>query len=223
MLSAQSHWKRFHVVFFAVAGFLATAGAPLRSLEIPLKRGTNQATRVGFVDMDKIFREYPETQKARADYYKALEKRRSELASREKELASLDGPGPVGGTSTPPAVSTGLFSLPLELTPPAASTGTAAVAPPAPPDPEEREAERRQKREEIAAARASAARELKELEEKKSVQILGALYKTLVQLAQEKGVDLVVDKSAILYGQSAIDLTEPLARRLRGLPDDGKP
>jgi len=33
----------------------------------------------------------------------------------------------------------------------------------------------------------------------------------------------VVDKSAILYGQNAIDLTEPLARRLRGLPDDGKP
>ncbi|HMU96068.1 MAG TPA: OmpH family outer membrane protein [Elusimicrobiota bacterium] len=214
MSPAHSQWNRTFVAALAVAGCTVAAGSSLGALEIPLKRGANQATRVGFVDMDKIFREYPETQKARAEYYKALEKRRSELAAREKELAALDGPAP------PPVISTGLFALPPDLMSPTASTGPAAI--PA-PDPEEREAVRREKQAEIAEARAAAARELKELEEKKSVQILGSLYKTLVQLAQEKGVDLVVDKSAILYGQNAIDLTEPLARRLRGLPDDGKP
>ncbi|HNG45563.1 MAG TPA: OmpH family outer membrane protein [Elusimicrobiota bacterium] len=220
MSPAHSQWNRTFVAALAVAGCAVAAGSSLGALEIPLKRGANQATRVGFVDMDKIFREYPETQKARAEYYKALEKRRSELAAREKELAALDGPAPASAPATPPVISTGLFALPPDLMSPTASTGPAAI--PA-PDPEEREAVRREKQAEIAEARAAAARELKELEEKKSVQILGSLYKTLVQLAQEKGVDLVVDKSAILYGQNAIDLTEPLARRLRGLPDDGKP
>lgn len=100
--------------------------------------------------------------------------------------------------------------MPPEL---AVSTPVAEV------DPAEREAERQRKKEEITAARRTAAQELRALEEKKSLQILGTLYKTLTQLAQERGVDVVVDKSFVLFGQEAVDLTEPLARRLRGLPD----
>ena len=41
----------------------------------------------------------------------------------------------------------------------------------------------------------------------------------LVQLAEENNISLVVDKSSILYGQAAIDLTAKLRRRVRGLPD----
>lgn len=163
---------------------------------------------MGFVDMEKIFREYPDTQKARAEYYKVLERRRGELAALEQELTRLEAPSEAPAAS--PAPSTGLFSLPPEL---AVSTPVAEV------DPAEREAERQRKKEEITAARRTAAQELRALEEKKSLQILGTLYKTLTQLAQERGVDVVVDKSFVLFGQEAVDLTEPLARRLRGLPD----
>ncbi len=223
----------------ALLGALAVAACfavSARSLEIPLKRGSREGTRVGFVDMEKIFREYPETQKARADYFKELERRRADLADKEREVTRLEGEADAWEeTISPPAVSTGLFTLPPVL----ASSATAA-APPLSPAPgaelalssstvpgggqslARREAEIKKRREELDAARQSAAKMLKDLEDKRSLQILGSLYKALVQVAEEKGVEMVVDKTAILYGQNAVDLTEALSRRVRGLPDWGK-
>jgi Skp family chaperone for outer membrane proteins len=45
------------------------------------------------------------------------------------------------------------------------------------------------------------------------------LHKALVDVATERGVAVVVDKSSILYGENAVDLTEALHRKVRGLPD----
>ena len=46
--------------------------------------------------------------------------------------------------------------------------------------------------------------------------ILGKIYQALRDLAQEEQVTLVVDKASILYGDSAIDLTEKLQNKVRG-------
>ena len=71
----------------------------------------------------------------------------------------------------------------------------------------------------LALAKAEAAKKLAEFEKKRAAQIFGKLYTALMQLADERGVDIVLDKSALLYGQGALDLTDDLSRRVRGLPD----
>ena len=195
------------------------------ALEIPLKKGSGEATRVGFVDMERIFREYPETQKARAEYFQEVERQRAALAERERQLASLTdqmaalqsavaqppAAEAVSSTGAAPSLSTGAAPTP------AISTATAAAV-------EEglakRSSELEKRKAELTLARQTSAQALRDLEARRSKQILGSLYKALTQLADEKGVGLVVDKSAILYGQEAVDLTEALSRRVRGLPEE---
>lgn len=185
--------------------------APLTAVDIPLQKGGDKGTRVGFVDMDKIFREYPDTLKARGEYYKELERRKQAVAEKERQLALLDAPlevAPAPAVSTAPAVPVSEVA-----------GGTTPVATVVPVDTVARDAEKEKLKTELAAARQEAIRSLKEFEEKRSLQILGTLYKALAQLAEERGVDVVVDKTSLLYGQPAVDLTDALSRRVRGLPE----
>jgi Skp family chaperone for outer membrane proteins len=228
--------------------------------------------------MDRIYREYPETKKAREDYRKEVLRHKGELSDRERALDDLKGEidviksrmagvavateesilpsaGVSSGTSVAPLLgnsetepslgSTSSGGESSEQSPtstePALSTGT-NVPPgtnvPKTPDmfalpkgaldkditPEElakREALLLKRQAELEEAKASSTQALKKLESDMSKKILGRLYKALVDLAQEKGIRLVVDKSAILYGQDTIDLTEDLHRRVRGLPAEG--
>jgi Skp family chaperone for outer membrane proteins len=64
-----------------------------------------------------------------------------------------------------------------------------------------------------------AAAALRDFESKQSARILGQLHKALVELATERGIAVVVDKASILHGENAVDLTEALHRKVRGLPE----
>jgi Skp family chaperone for outer membrane proteins len=257
------------------AALLWGAAGRAAALEIPLTRGADSGrggTSVGYVDMDSVFQEYPETLKAKNEYYEELGRRREFLKTKEEELGDLkeqlavlraalkDLAGPAGGPvppvdgATPPgaaddfaaAVESGAGATtapapsldgspvpPIEPSPP---TGEGAPVPPgedaafgtdASPVPLgaadasllQREQLLAVKEAELERARADAARELKTLEERRTLQIMGKLYHALVQIAEERGISLVVDKSSILYGHEAVDLTESLRRRVRGLPD----
>lgn len=260
------------------------AAGPLGAVDIPIKRGGAVDSPVGFVDMDRIYREYPETKKAREDYRKEVLRHKGELSDRERALDDLKGEidviksrmaaaaVPTGESTLPEAgVSSGTPVAPplgnseteqslgstssggesSEQSPtstePALSTGTNVPSgtnvplgtnvPQTPEmfsvpkgsldksvNPEElakREALLVKRQAELEEAKASSAQALKKLETEMSKKVLGRLYKALVDLAQEKGIRLVVDKSAILYGQDAIDLTDALHRRVRGLPAEG--
>ena len=62
---------------------LVFAAAPLslHALEIPLTRGSGESgTTVGVVDMEAVFQAYPETQKAKRQYFNELARRRQDLA-----------------------------------------------------------------------------------------------------------------------------------------------
>lgn len=211
------------------------------ALEIPLKSAAGGGISVGYVDMESVFQEYPETKKAKNEYYIELAKRREDLTKKEQELTALRQQiavlqGTLSESSVVP-VPTSNLSDPASIAPSETSpTGTDAtsngapgpVAPPAVSSTSvaaanasvlDRKRELTQKEQQLEQARIEAAKAVKDLEETRSLQILGKLYNAMVQLAEENNISLIVDKSSILYGQQAIDLTEKLSRRIRGLPD----
>lgn len=206
-----------YIFLFLVGGM---AFSPIRALEIPLEKGAGRGSGVGYVDMELIFQEYPETQKAKKEYFAELTKRREALAQREEELATL-------------RQQLGVLRLELgkmnEAGAPSAETSTDTAQAPAVSTVSvsavrdtilEREKGLAEKEAGLEQARAEAAKAVKDLEERRSLQIFGKLYSALVQLAEENNVSLVVDRASILYGQAAVDLTDKLSRRVRGLPDE---
>ncbi|HRY29781.1 MAG TPA: OmpH family outer membrane protein [Elusimicrobiota bacterium] len=231
------------LIALPLLGFIALS-SHVSALEIPLGRGgSGGGSTVGYVDMEAVFQEYPETQKAKEEYYRELADKRAVLADREKELADLKEQLSIlratlkemqaGMAQAAAAASTETVTENSEET----STDTAAGEPPAKSlamdlgissgsitavneTLVQREKALAEKETGLEEARRQAVQSLKEFEERRSLQIFGKLYSALVQLAEEQGISLVVDKNSILYGQNAMDLTEKLRRRVRGLPDD---
>lgn len=240
--------KRSLPILFILLGLAGISG---RALEIPLEqKAGGGGTTVGFVDMEAIFQEFPETQKAKAEYYKELAKRRELLDEREKELADLreqlvilrtnlkdleeslqkqrdadvaESTAAAAGEPGTEATAEVEGSTEAVPSPPVPTPPSMGVSPESIDAVRESLLQRQKVLEEKEAAlqqtRLDAARSLQQLEERRALQIFGKLYRSLVQLAEENGITLVVDKSSILYGQDAMDLTERLRRRVRGLPD----
>lgn len=244
--------------YFYLSFLLCLASPVAHALEIPIKRGGPEGASVGYVDMEIVFREYPEAKKAREEYRVELARQKSELSQREQALddlkreiellkENLSSPttmdsssstvvamssstlpstekkldGSLGvGTSTspfmraPPASDPESKIVPVEsgLTPRAPVSSLAEIS--------KREEILLKRQKELEDARASSAKSLQSFEASRAKTILGRLYKALVELAKERGIRLVVDKSAILYGENTIDLTESLNRRVRGLPEE---
>ncbi|MCX5797291.1 MAG: OmpH family outer membrane protein [Elusimicrobia bacterium] len=62
----------------------------------------------------------------------------------------------------------------------------------------------------------SAEKNLLDLESRKSEILLGKIYKAVQEVARREGVSVVVDKTGILYGHNAVDLTEKVLKYLKG-------
>lgn len=77
-------------------------------------------------------------------------------------------------------------------------------------------AEIAQKEGEYKKQLADAEKNLLDLESRKSEVLLGKIYKALQEVARQEGVGVIVDKSAILYGHAAVDLTDKVLKRLKG-------
>ncbi|MBL8023503.1 MAG: OmpH family outer membrane protein [Elusimicrobia bacterium] len=211
-----------------VFGFFSfvVAASVVWGVEIPLHRGAGTGgTSVGYVDMEQVFRDYPETIKAREDYQKEVLRHKTELAARETaldefkhgiDLSSGESPSPFSLDVS--SISQGSADTVRVSTATGGASSSAVPADRKLPPPELI----LKRTEELEKARATSAQTLRAFEAERSKKILGRLYKALVQLADEKGIRLVVDKSAILYGEDTIDLTEALHRRVRGLPEEGK-
>jgi Skp family chaperone for outer membrane proteins len=188
-----------------LAGFLFLA-APSMALEIPLERGGGgkKGAVVAFVDMERVYKDFPETRKAKQEYKVQLDKIKQELANKDAELDDLRQQLEVLKAARSSDISTGTATSP-------ASMPDSGVS--------QKESQLQELESGIEQARAEAADALGVFEKKRAEQIFGKLYKSLVQLADEKGVDIVVDKASLLYGQAALDLTDLLSRRVRGLPE----
>jgi Skp family chaperone for outer membrane proteins len=180
------------------------------ALDIPLS-GASEASRggsIGYVDMEKIFQVYPQTQAAKEDYAKQLKKKRDQLAEKEAALADIQSRAAVlestlkqGGSAPPAAPGDTAAADPLATA--AQSLATLKR------DLDDKKAEMEELRKQSAA-------DLAAFESQQSQMILGKIYQALRDVANEEQVVVVVDKSSILYGDANIDLTEKLQERVRG-------
>lgn len=214
---------------FILGALLFMASAIVWGVEIPVRRGGASGAAVGYVDMELVFREYPEAKKAREEYQKEVVRHKGELADRERALADLKREIEALKATALPAPAVEKSSTTIDSLTPAVSTATVespsistATAASLEDGIARREEQLLKRQKELEEARESSAQALRAFEATRSKTILGRLYKALVELAEERGIRLVVDKSAILYGQNTIDLTEALNRRVRGLPEEEK-
>ena len=218
-----------------LAGLIMMATATTAfALEIPLggageaKGAAGGGTSVGYVDMDRIFQIYPQTQIAKEDYAKQLEKKRLQLHEKEAQVNALKAR--IGVLDSTLKDMTAPSQPPVPSTAPAPGTAisTSAVAaatpatPPPPADAGSSQGMQDMKKQletqmaELDDMRKQAETDLATFQAQQSQIILGKIYEALKDLAQEEQVTLIVDKSSILYGDAAIDLTEKLQTKVRG-------
>ena len=311
-----------------VGPFVSSAGA----LEISLEENKGEKGSVGFVEIERVFKEYPETLKAKEDFQaqirkkeKVLNEKKSEIFAlkagisrlrQEKEFAknlpmrlepvqteqkpaptapststpreqpSASGEGPVtaqddtrhrlpvpdksadtglragvevstspatalqapaqqASTSTPREQRAGLpvpdksadtgLAAEVEVSTPSQSAGPVLDMPGIKSVPlssvsravstslaeidsaiREKENELARKEAEFKGLQRQVERELLDYESQRTQIILGKIYQVMRELALSEGISVVVDKRSILYGQSAVDLTDKLIKKLRG-------
>jgi Skp family chaperone for outer membrane proteins len=61
-------------------------------------------------------------------------------------------------------------------------------------------------------------RGLLDVESRKTDQVLARLYRAVSEVARREGVSVVIDKSTILYGHQAVDLTDKVLKYLKEAP-----
>lgn len=295
----------------------AWAAVAARALEVSLEENKAQRGSIGYVDMQKLFRLYPETQKAKQNFEEVLRQAEEQVNLRKAELIGLradvirlrlerdaaaklangilPAPAPKDpGATTPaaahpaPAVSTGpaagagasistrtaVQTSSATAAAPASSTMTAvqtssaaapgvqassatvsasAAAPQAASSEEKKPiplanlpglgpdafaaspdaakavqtlnelesklAEKsrvlQDKEAEFKTYQAQVEKNLIELEDKRTEILLGKIYHAVQEVAREEGVSVVVDRSQILFGQQAMDLTEKVLKKLK--------
>ncbi|MCG3203883.1 MAG: hypothetical protein KCHDKBKB_00560 [Elusimicrobia bacterium] len=200
--------KKIAVSLFLLLGNLQW----IYSIDIPLSGATNSGggAKLGYVDMDKIFQVFPQTQAAKEDYAKQLKKKRDQLSAKETELKDIEGKISVlestlkQGTSAPPSPEG------------EASESIASATNNMSQSIQTMKNELEAKKMELLELKKQASTELAAFESQQSQLILGKIYQALKDVALEEQVTVVVDKSSILYGESSIDLTEKLQQRVRG-------
>ena len=147
------------------------------------------------------------------------------LAETKATLPPGNQPAPPAAVTAPPAAAS---TAPAPVAPPAAPTAAPATSS-APASAvltaalaaldsqiaqKTRELERKQR--EAQDEQSSAEKNLLDLESRKSEILLGKIYKAVQEVARREGVSVVVDKSGILYGHNAVDLTDKVLKYLKG-------
>lgn len=278
---------------------LALPSADAAALELLLEENRGESGTIGYVDIDRVFKEYSGTTGAREDFIGEIRKRESALNVRKTEIFTLKAeiaklrqerefaltlpslletqrsvaeaaaqaqaaaqalalsassaaaagaeastaavaastqavtastaaagapavlPAQQPAAAPPPALPSGLPGLegidmpgiakvPVNHFKFSVSTAVpeidAAIA--------RKSAELSSKEEELRQAQLRSEKELLDYEGRKSEMLLGRIYVALKELAIKEEVSVVVDKRNILYGQSAVDLTSKLIKRL---------
>lgn len=184
------------------------------ALEIPLGHsegtGRDSTDRIGYVDMERIFQIYPQTKSAKEDFLKKREKMREDLSAKEIRLQEVRQKMAVLEStliSKPPAQNPDVDPL-FGNGEPAEKVSADSIS--------QTKKELEELEIEFEEARSLAQKDLTAFESRQTQIIFGKIYSALQELADEEQVDLVVDKSSILFGSASIDLTEKLQKKVRG-------
>ncbi len=188
-------------------------------VQVAPRRGVLIAT----VDLDKVFQAYPGTKKAKEDLERLVLLKENEIAAKRAEIFRLTEE--LARLRATPALTPSLpgfvpASVALDTASVQGSTEPSVATPVAPSAPidsrlETMEGQIKTKKKELRKIEKDAEKNLEDLEEAKTKTLLAKIYFSLRELAEEKNVDMIVDKNAILWGSSRLDLTDDLMRRLK--------
>lgn len=267
--------RKIPPVFLAAALLCAPAHA---AIELSLEENRAQRGNIGFVDMQRVFKIFPETIRAKENFKEVVRQAEEQINLRKAEIlrlrmdlpklrlekgelakllreAEAAPPAPTAPPETPvistltstvisplPSTGTALNTLPGLSTSPfsAEKLPSAAEAPQkaepalsAAPSPEieklrkavndrDEKLSRTEKRLTelkglLSEHEASAERSLMDLESRRTELILGKIHTAIRSVAHGEGISVVIDKAGILYGHNAVDLTEKVLQRLKGL------
>lgn len=201
--------------------------------------------RIGMVDMEIIFREFPETRRGQQDLEKEIQNARITINTKQQAIDALQEE-----VQEMQTIEDKTGHLPgMDLT----ADTTAQTAPDTSPESDddmeivevsdepdskkdsqkdkkkkkqdekdfkklldEKTQELAELKKELEEFKKESEINLLEFEERKSREILEKLYRVLTQIAREEKFDIILDKNYVLYGQPAVDVTEKVKRRLAG-------
>ncbi len=218
-----------------VTVLLTLAAQPLSAVSLDrMQVAPKKSFVIATVDLERVFRAYPETKRAKEELEKLILFKENEIAAKRAEIFRLTAEMKQSATAAPPApptpppateqppttavlpdATTTTIALPgFEVTP-----STPPISPPAVEQPPSQatnfEGKLTTLKQELARLERQAERNLEDLEEAKTKTLLAKIYATLKELSQEKGVDMLVDKNAILWGAPELDLTDDLLKKLK--------
>ncbi|MBI2915324.1 MAG: OmpH family outer membrane protein [Elusimicrobia bacterium] len=207
------------------------------AMEIPLEGG-GKKTKVATVDMHKIFEAFPETERARMDLNKMIEKKKRAITEKKEEIAKLKAeidllkkptlqtstatasllPGTTASLTVPTSTSTAPTAVLLSTTgtPTLSVAVTTTTADSKIKDKElkEKEALLLSKEAELGVFVGISQEEIDSLEQGKTMGLLARIYQILGKIAAEEGYSIVMSKDDILYGEGTIDLTQTVISKL---------
>ena len=216
--------------------FLLTLSHPLFNIEIPTKDIT--VIRIGVVDMNKVLNEYPLTQKLQQDIDNFKQNKMAEIVSIEKEIEELMKQKLVINTeieqlktqlaqiSVSATTSTIISSESISSTEFIQSSNT-VVAQSEQVEQIKKNIEDKQKnlqqieqeintkKQIVKQKQTEIESEIEKMKQKTEAEIYAELYKIIKQITQQEGLNVVIDKSGILYGEPEIDITDKVLKKIK--------
>ncbi|MCX5782852.1 MAG: OmpH family outer membrane protein [Elusimicrobia bacterium] len=229
---------------------LLTACPSAHAVEIMLEQNRAESGSVGYVDLERIFSEYPETLRAQNDFEAEVKSRENQISVKKEEVFALKSKLGrmkqkrqlmlfIAMNSKRPAnpmyfefTAKTMQDLKSEISP--AFSNLPEIGPvysknferprefkliePISREIEQAERELSAKERELRRFQNSSEKELLDYENRRSELILGKIYYALLELVDSEKITVVIDKKSMLYGRTAVDLTNKLLKKLR----DGK-
>ncbi|MCB4790742.1 MAG: hypothetical protein LHV68_02530 [Elusimicrobia bacterium] len=210
-----------------------------------ISQGKGQETSIGYVDIDKVFSEHPMTKRLKDEFCVTADSKKKEINTLQLEIGRLEQmiissttilnrtkdeiavlknvSSKIDQNALQPAQTSQMNLQVSQSTP----TSKPAVNP-AVISEKEKAVSDIEKGLEIIKKTAETKKLdivklvntqkecLTKLEEDQTNNVLADIYTVLGKIADEEGVTIIVDKSQILFGKTAKDLTDKVLDRLRG-------
>ncbi len=205
---------RSKIVF--LVGMLVWAAHPAASIGLSLDENRERRGSVGFVDMQKVFKAYPETLRSKEHLEELVRQTEEEINLRKAELLRLRRQVLELKNETTTANLQPPGALP-EISPSSASIAAVENS-----KSSLKSDELSRKEAEFKDYQSAREHELLDLESRKTELLLGKIGRAIADVAHQEGISVVIDKSNILFGHDAVDLTSKVLNRLRGNHDQSQ-
>jgi Skp family chaperone for outer membrane proteins len=192
------------------------------AIELSLKENRVQNGSIGFVDIQRIYKSFPETIKARENLNELMHQAEDQLNLRKAELLRLRSELSTLKIEREFLARTPiLISTTTALVPPAQSGNP--ITPGTIPPLGELNSRIAFKAGEIAQREVAFKEQqsltekgLVDIESRKTEMLLNRIHKAIQEVAQREGISVVIDKTNVLFGHETVDLTEKVLQFLRG-------